>query len=349
MRRRRLIFLVGAALLCSPAIAAASPVRIAFEREAESHGRSFTTIWVADGHGGNQRDLGRGLQALISPNGRLVAAWGPETDGVTETDGIAIYSTDGGHPQRFFQGVMVEQLLAWSPDSRYLAVYVEPAQAPTAGLYVIDLANGQTTFIASGTQPAASFAPGRPDRMTYSISTPARLGWVSNVFTTSPEGTGTRQLTHDGLSTNPVWGSHWIAFARMHRTSESSSQEYQSQIWLMRQTGASARSLTRIRLAPSDPGMIPFWWSGNGHRLIGELQATDDAGNSYWTISAPSGRSTRIVFQDTYPVASGISRDGASVLLTYDRGDASFVGTIPFAGGSPTMLIKNALAIGWNG
>src|ERR1700722_11692765 len=153
------------------------------------------------GAAGTNTCWGLGELPLMAPNGRGVAAeLTPPSTGV-----LAIYSLVAGRTQRYPSIGLVGTPLAWSPDSRYLAVRV---QGGHDGLYVIDTKFGSTTFIGPSTYPTASFAPTLPDRLAYSLGV---VPESANVLTAAPDGSGTRELTHNNRSAHPVWGRDGIA------------------------------------------------------------------------------------------------------------------------------------------
>ena len=73
--------------------------------------------------------------------------------------------------------------LAWSPDSRYLAVALTGDDAPSVsgyGLAIIDTESGTERTVATGPIYGASFAPGASDTLAY-----ARASSLSATASTS--------------------------------------------------------------------------------------------------------------------------------------------------------------------
>ena len=109
--------------------------------------------------------------------------------------------------------------LAWSPDSRYLAVCaaVERGHEHRRGLGPgrdrhadghghLDRARRRSTARAS----RATAATGSCSRCAHSLSPSA----PTNLYMSEADGAGLRRLTSDGRSLNPVWGPTYIAYDR---------------------------------------------------------------------------------------------------------------------------------------
>jgi hypothetical protein len=326
---RRLAPLGCCVVLAFASVAAGNAVaatRIAFSRLVVRHHENVSEVWVANGSGGHQRVLGPGELPLVAPDGRAVAAELTPSTGV-----LAVYSTAGGRTQHYPSVGSVATPLAWSPDSRYLAVRV---QGVRDGLYVIDTELGSVTFIGASAFPTASFAPTRPDRLAYSLGA---VPESANVLTASPDGAGTSYLTHNNRSTSPVWGRHGIAFSRG------------SQIWVMRSNGTHARQVTHARGPFFGGGLTPLYWAPNGRWLLADaLVGTTD---HTWTVSLRTGAARPLTVRGNYVSGEGVSSNSRQVLIGYAPGPlTSDIATTPWTGGNPlTILIRGGEQASWNG
>src|SRR5262249_21831265 len=124
------------------------------------------TVWVADAHGHNARKVGGGDFPIISPNGKMVAVSLFGRNG----GGGGIYNVAGGKLGTFVKNGTP---LAWSPDSRYLAVSVfDPVNKGIgkSGLSVVDTQTKATTVIAKGQISGASFDPAGSGRLVYGLA-----------------------------------------------------------------------------------------------------------------------------------------------------------------------------------
>ena len=180
---------------------------------------SPSTVWVAGIDGQGAQSLGLGTTALLSPDGLTVAASLFGTGAGVETGpGLALYSTAGAPPRTYLDlSTATVQPLAFSPDSRYLAIYLQSTAlrniAARSSLVVLDTVTGALTTIAHGAISGASFAPDGSDRIAYGRS-PSLAGAPSDIYIANPDGSGAHAFTHDGHSLNPVWGSRYLAFDR---------------------------------------------------------------------------------------------------------------------------------------
>lgn len=322
---------IGCCVLVALATVAAgsadAATRIAFSRIAVRHHENVSDVWVADGSGRDQHMLGPGELPLVAPNGRAVAVELTQPS----TGVLAVYSTVGGRTQHYPSIGVVGTPLAWSPDSRYLAVRVQGVQD---GLDVIDTKLGSATFIGPSTYPTASFAPTLPDRLAYSLGV---VPESANVLTAAPDGSGARELTHNNRSAYPVWGRHGIVFSRG------------SQIWVMHPNGTHARQVTHAREQFFGGGLTPLYWAPNGRWLVAdELVGTVD---HTWTVSLRTGAAGPLIVRGDYVYAAGVSSNSRRVLVGYSPSPlASDIATAPWTGGNAlTILIRGGGQASWNG
>jgi serine/threonine protein kinase/Tol biopolymer transport system component len=107
--------------------------KLLFAGEGSDHvPRSF----VQDFDGGKARAVtAEGIRAtLISPDGKSLAAYGPDED-------YYLTPADGGKPERIRGAEVGDELIQWSDDGRYL--YVRGANESVVELFRIDLVSGQ--------------------------------------------------------------------------------------------------------------------------------------------------------------------------------------------------------------
>jgi hypothetical protein len=200
-------------------------------------------------------------------------------------------------------------------------------------------------MIAKGVIYGASFAPGPSDTLVFARAPSLRATAPTNVYTVSPTGTGMKQVTTDGVSSNPIWGPRGIAFDRARLRKNLFPLD---QIWLMRSDGSRRRQITRIRVGPLVSGLVPIAVSANGTRLAAEFEG-EDTGIGY-SVSLLTGRATQLRVGTQSVNAWGISHNGRSVLISVG-GFMSLrarLERIPFSGGHPTTLIANGNDPSWN-
>jgi hypothetical protein len=327
--------------------AATSASRLAYVKGTE---RSAPTVWVAGANG--SRRLGTGLAPLLAPDGEAVAASAFGTTTGTQDTGpaLVVYSTTGAATTRYLNlAVATAQPLAWSPDSRYLAVALQSTSVNESGsgLAVIDTSTGTVTTIATGQVNGASFAPDGSDRIVYGLAPSLEINAPVNLYVAQPNGSGTQALTRDGRSLNPVWGPKWIAYDK-ERLRPNWAPRYD--IWLRSASSSAVRKLTNVPADKLVVGLVPLAFSANGTRLLSEFEGQDTS--VAWTVRVPSGRARQVRVGNQSVVGDGISRNGATLLVdlgSFESPPSSGrVATIPFTGGRPKVLVTHGAQASWN-
>jgi Tol biopolymer transport system component len=337
---------LAAAWLCAGAFGAgASPPLMTYITDLD---RPAPQVWVAAIGGGSAQDLGPASSALISPDGVLVAAVSIAKGQTAKTSTLSLYTTDGGTPVTILYSQQFIQLLAWSSDAKKLLVAIG---ASPAQLRVIDAATDQSHTIATGVIDGAGFAPGSSDQVVYARA--AVNTTRVNIYTTSASGTGTRQLTRDGLSEYPVWGPHGIVYS--HETPRPKNPYPALQLWFMSSSGAGAHQLTATKVTASEQGLTPIAFSANGKHLLANLvgpEGSDQAEAYVVDLSGPKPSAPRdLTGQGNGYIGDAISSDGGTILLT--KGVANnlaplSIETIPWAGGTPTTVIAQGAYASWD-
>lgn len=304
--------------------------------------------WVANANGSHARRLGPGLQPLISPSGGYVAS------GLNASKGpaLVLYSTSGAGPQSFFNAATVSaEPVAWSPDSRYVAVELSSTQikARQDGLAVIDTKTMRATTISSGKMiSGASFNPSASggDRLVYGTFSLTRDA-PSNLYTVGPTGANPRQLTYDNHSLLPVWGAKGIVYVR--ETPRGSQYAPVYQLWL--RSGSTTTELTHLKVGQLVSGLAPLSISSDGNRILAEFGGQD---TSYaWTVQISPRRVMPVDAGGNKFVQGGaISGDGTRLLVDVgafqDPPSRGTVESVAFGGGKPTRLARGADPT-WNG
>jgi hypothetical protein len=134
-----------AAAVTTSAGSGVAPIRLAY---ATGTARSPSAVWVADSSGREARRLGLGSEPLPAPSGQSVAAslFGATTNS-EQGPALVIYSTLGATAVTYLSlATATATPLAWSPDSRYLAVSLQSTSltntANHSALAVIDTSTG---------------------------------------------------------------------------------------------------------------------------------------------------------------------------------------------------------------
>jgi hypothetical protein len=337
--------LVAASAL--PFAAGASPTATAGIAYVTGGAKSAPEVWVAGANGSSPRKLGEGLGPLLAPDGSTVAVSNESPSGPA----LSLYPVGGGAPKTYFNlAHATAQAVAWSPDSRYVAVVLSSVHVPSlsgSGLAVIDTQSGTYKMIAKGRIAGASFAPGASDMLAYAQSSSMSFTAKTNVFTATPEGTQTTQITTNGRSSTPVWGARGIAFDHERLRPGYAPLD---QIWMMEPNGSDPRQITHVKVGPLVEGLVPLAFSADGTRLAAEYEGTDTAIG--YSVSIESGDATQLKVGNQAVSAWGISQDGNSVLISVggfmnppSRGK---IEQIPFSGGPATVLVGHGDYPSWN-
>lgn len=321
---------------------AASAGKLAYET-----GTAHTSVWLANANGTHGQKLGPGQQPLLAPNGKSVAAtlFGPKGPG------LAIY-TPGAATKRYFDNAHASAgALAWSPDSRFLAVGLTSNETSGKGssLAVIDTSSGVVKTIANGSACGASFAPSGPDRLAYAFakgSFECFNGHV-NIYTVAADGTGQKQITTDGRSANPVWGPKSIVFDQV-TPRKNFAPAYQ--LVTMRPDGSHRVQITHMKIPKLVDGLSPLQFSADGKRLLAGYFGQDTS--QTWTVTMATRKAKQLEIKGQSVIAGAISRSGNSVLVAFGALDtASAHGTVEsvaFGGGHAKVLVKHAAGPSWN-
>jgi Tol biopolymer transport system component len=307
-------------------------------------------VWALPaGAGAAPVRLGPGGQPLLSPNGQLVAASLADLPGGPP---LAVYHV-GGAPATSFASLagVTAVPLAWSPDSKYLAVALLSTSvrdiAAGSSLVVLDLETGALTTVAHGWVQGASFAPEGSDRLAYGLASSLALEGRVDVYTSAPDGSGVERITRDGRSLNPVWGASGIAFDR-ERLRRDYAPIYQ--IWLASPSGAHARQLTHVHVQLLVSGLVPLAFSAAGTRLVAEFVGEDTS--AAWTVQVGSGRARELRAGEHSLQAAGISADGSTVLIDEDSFEnppsSGRIVAMPFAGGPVRVLVAHGGQASWS-
>jgi hypothetical protein len=313
---------------------------------------STPKVWTALTSGKYPKLLGPGQQPLIAPNGESVAVslFGATADS-EHGPSIGIYHSSGAPIADYLSlETATATPLAWSPDSRYVAIARQSNGttdiAAVSGLDVIDTQTGTVTPIAAGTIYGASFARDGSDRLVFGLSHSEAFAGGVNLYMSEPSGAGLRRLSNDGRSLNPVWGPTYIAYDRARR--RRLSPEYQ--LWLGTPTNPRVRELTHVHVGSLVQGLVPLAFSADGSRLLAEFEGQDTSEAYAVGVSSGRARAVRVGRQEVQ--GAGISSDGGTLLLDTDSFEQApshgRIVTVPWRGGSPTLLVTHGAQASWN-
>jgi hypothetical protein len=329
------------------------------------------TFVLATLGGARPRPLGAATQALLAPNGSLVVALAGGSSGVltiyhiTKTkraNAVSLLRVGARvaarlHPPQWSAAHI--QLLAWSPDSRLVALIADRLSAggEQPELLVLDTTSDTLHTIAAGNFFGASFAPTLPARLVYADATVAQLDDnVVPLFTANANGSGRREINGSGLDADPVWGAKGIVFARLGRLG-SASRSPRYQLWLIQPNGRGLRKLTHIIAGPPAPNSAgaALSVSANGARVVANFSSpfVTFSAIDIWTVNLAPPRPVahRLTFDGAQFIAEGLSRNGTRILLSALDSDGQQTGveSLPWAGEPRTALATPGADPSWNG
>lgn len=337
--------LVIAALLALPAGASAtlSYVKNPFN----------STVFVANDDGSGAKKVEAGHNPHVAPSGLSVAYL---HEGPKNAQELKIAPATGGPGKALMTNLREAFYVTWSPDSKTIAALRGP-ELGKRKLVVIDVATGLQSAVAQGFFSGFSFSPDGTE-IAYAVAPSEKYPPRSDVFrfpvpipgvvnVRAPEPV---RLTRDHRSSQPLWGPEKIVFVK---TLDGKKRKYgpKNELFLMNTEGKQVKRLTHTKVPPLLQGLFPTDWSANGSRLLTEFQGQD---TSYAVVVNPKTGAQRPVAGtgESGFVGTDLSADGSTVLGFNGGFDVGLrnnkVQTVPYGGGKPKTLVKEAYEPSWS-
>jgi Tol biopolymer transport system component len=333
-------------LLAAPAMAQATLV---FSRSPFN-----PSVWSAGNDGSGARRLATGSNPRISPNGQIVAFL-HQGKGRSSQPELMLVPADGSAPvSRLATGWREISAFAWSPDSASIVAVLGP-ELGAKRLVLIDTITGTQLTIARGFFSGVSFAP-EGGQLVYSRTASENFPPRSDVYRYDiPMGQPLRvaqpvRLTSDQRSLDPLWGPNdRIVFVKQLGAKQ---RKYgpKNELYLMSPAGKQVKRLTHTNVGPLLLGLYPTQWSANGKRLLAQFNGQD---TTYAVTVNPQTGAQRPLIEATEQGFAGaaLSADGKLVLGAtggFEPGPGHDVATVPYSGGKPKVLAKNAFEPDWS-
>jgi hypothetical protein len=242
--------------------------------------------------------------------------------------------------------------IAWSPDSRYIAVGLTDVNAVNkvgrSGLVIIDTETGKSSMVGHGSIEGASWAPTR-DTVVFAVSKSPAFTSRSSLFTATPGSTSVHGLITGANSVNPVWGKLGIAYDRV--TSRGKQKAPVDQIWLL--NGTHETQITHTHPGPLVSGLGPVAVSADGTKMIADYGGQDTSIAYTVDLKTHAVKIVKVTGAgQQYVTPWGISRDGKRLLVDIGGFEntlsAGKIESVPFGGGSPTVLVAHGGVPSWN-
>jgi Tol biopolymer transport system component len=336
--------LVLAALLAVPAAAQATLTYI--------RNPFHPTLFVADDSGSGAKKVEAGELPKVSPDGKWVAYL---HQGAKNAQELKLAPVAGGPSRTLMVGFREPFSLEWSPDSTRLAAE-RGSELGKRKLVVVDVVAGTQQVVSEGFFSGFSFSPSGFE-LVYAKAGSEKFPPASDLFRseTPPPGVvnvqapQTYRLTKDHNSAYPLWGPQKIVFVK---ALDAKKRKYgpKNELYLVNASGKGVKRLTHTNVSPLLQGLVPTDWSASGNQLLAEFEGQD---TSYAVKVNPKTGGQKPVSKSGEQgfVGTALSSDGKFVLGYtggFDPGSDHDVVTIPYAGGKPKLLAKNAFLPDWS-
>jgi Tol biopolymer transport system component len=323
--------LLGAAvalLLATPAQAA-----LVYVKDA---GTQDSRVYVAQDDGSMPRRLGPGRSPTVSPNGRWVAWVAPGSP-----ERVMLRRADRSRkPRRLRRSGFIGEL-RFSPDSKQLGMVLGTR------LLVHDIPTRSSLRAASGNIRGFSFSPDSKSLVFGTAGANDAFDAPADLYSIEFDAGPRRRITRDRKSLNPLWGPTGIIHDRQHRR-PGDAPSYN--LFEIQPDGGSLRRITSLRIPSLVSGLVPLELSANGKRLLAEFLGQDTSVG--FAVNPETGK-VRALSTDAENgfVAADLRADGRIVLGHTGGPDPTNdhdVVTMPYRGGDPTVLVKDAAFPDWS-
>ncbi len=340
---------VLAAFLAAPALAHAT---LAFVR-----GPLKPQVWVANDNGKRAHELLAGSNPRVSPDGQIVALLRQGTGRRAQPELVLAPADGSAPPSVLVKGWRNPYVFAWSPDSGSVVAVLGP-ELGKQRLVLIDTEDGSQRTIARGFFNGVSFDP-EGGALVYGQAPSEKYPPRSDVyrFDVPPPGavfvkapTPVR-LTRDQRSTNPLWGPNGRIVFVKQLAAKQRKYGPKNELYLMNTAGKQVRRLTHTQVNPLAVGLTPTAWSSSGNRLLAEFGGQDI---TYAVTVNPKTGAQRPLLKATERgfLGTALSANGRLVLGKtggFEPGPGGNVAVVPYGGGEPRVLAKNAFEPSWGG
>jgi Tol biopolymer transport system component len=328
------------ALLALPAAAEATLVYV--------KNPSHPAVFAANDNGGGAFKVGPGTNPRVSPDGDVIAYQHEGSGGRRE---LKLAAAEGGGSKTVLTNLQDSFYITFSPDSKLVAAVRGP-ELGKGKLVLIDVTSGTLLrTVASGYFSGISFSPDGTE-LAYSVANSETFPQHSDVFTAPIAAGKPVQATKGGNSLDPLWGPDGkVVFVKQLG---AANRKYgpKNELFLMNPDGTQQKRLTHTKVDPLLQGLYPTAWSAGGKQLLAEFEGQD---TSYAvTVNPRTGAQKPLEKHGNGEqgfVGTAISGDGTTVLgFTggFEPGPNHVVATIPYGGGKPKTLVKNASEPDWS-
>jgi Tol biopolymer transport system component len=331
LARRTITTLLGATVALL--MAAPAQATLVYSKTAKT---GFPRIFVADNDGKHPHRIGTGFLPTVSPDGRWVA-W-VTGDG---PDVVQLRLADRSRKAREAARAGEIHELQFSPDSKLLGI------AGATRLWVHNIHDRETTKAASGQMRGFSFSPDSGSVAFGTAGHNQSFDAPADLYSFAIADEKRTRITRDRKSLNPLWTKQGIVHDRQ-RIRPNAAPSYN--LFEIQPDGGSLRRITALKIPDLVSGLVPIERSQDGKRLLAEFEGQD---TSVGFAVNPKTGSVRALSRDSEHgfVAADLTADGRTVLGTTggpDPNNKHNVVTMPYKGGKPKVLVRQAFDPDWS-
>jgi len=289
------------------------------------------STWFAEADGSNPRLVAKGVDGTLSPDGRRLVYGGTTAQPHLFVRDLAS-GEDRDLGRMFFS--------AWSPDGSRLTIWDKTR------LLVVDAKSGESREVARGTIFSSSFSRDGEAIIFGKGSSPTKAG----IFVARLSDHRSTRLADGWLAR---WGKSWIAFSRARYLNDD-RYWLVSDLYLIRPDGTGLHPLTvegeTVGHGTDDfPrfGLVPNEFSADGTRLAACV-ALELGGCEPVLFTVSNGPGRKLDIEQVF--SARLAPDGRSVLFesgVLDDEEHHTLSVIPFEGGTPRIVIRNAARGCW--
>jgi hypothetical protein len=295
--------------------------------------KGATAIYTARDDGSRPKRVATGVGATISPNGRWVAYVKPRGT----LDEVWLVRSRGAISRRLMGSSRIDAV-NFSPDSTQVGVVLSNR------MQVHDIPT-QTTFTAAfGAIRGFSFSPDSKSIVWARAPVGAPLDAPSDLWKIEFDAGPKVRLTRDRRSLNPLWTAQGIVHVK--QTPRAGDQPAYD-LYEIAADGTGERRVTTTAVPQFMSGLVPLQRSPDGTRLLAGFVGQER--NEAYAVEMATGTARSLGARF---VPGGLSRDGRRVLVQtggLHPADSHHVATVPWEGGTPTILVRRASAPRWTG
>jgi Tol biopolymer transport system component len=306
-------------------------------------------VVVAQDNGKGAKPIGAGTDPKVAPDGKLVVF---EREDAAKGKGpeMKLYDLATGKTKTIFTSWRESYSFAWSPDSTMVAA-LGGNELGKRTLYVIDVETGKKTRIANGYFNGLSFSPDS-EELAYGLAS-EEFGGKVNIMRVPVAGGPASPLTHDGISSAPLWGPQGQIVFVKQLNAKGRKYGPKNDLFLMNANGKGVKRLTHTVVGELVAGLFPLAWSASGNQLLAEFGGQD---TSYAVAVNPkTGRETNLSPTNSESGFAGVTLtpDGKTVLGVIGGWEGALtsleIASVPYKGGKPKVIVKGGFNPSWGG